>query len=55
MEGVIPIIDLSLVKGSLEQIPSTLWDSKAVELGKAMEQVGFAYVINHGVDMSKVR
>lgn len=50
----IAILDLSIVSGKYEDLDDSAFDKLATEFGKAMSTIGFAYVLNHGVDMSKV-
>jgi len=50
----IPIIDLAPLSGPYGEISKDVFENIAEQFGSAMHNVGFAYVINHGVDIKKV-
>lgn len=51
----IPVIDFAQISTRNGRIPSRNdWLFVASELDKALSTIGFAYVINHDVDQSKV-
>jgi len=50
----IPIIDCSKINGPLENIKKEDLKSFADEFGTALNGIGFAYLINHGVDLDKI-
>lgn len=50
----IAVVDLSSLSGKYEELGSESFDKFAEEFGDAMSTIGFAYVVNHGVDMKKV-
>lgn len=51
----IPVIDLRELSTKTGRVPSREnWSLVAGELGKALSTIGFAYVINHDVDPTKV-
>lgn len=49
----IPIVDLKPIQ--TENPSESDWNSVTKLVGEAMHKVGFVYLINHGVDESKVR
>jgi isopenicillin N synthase-like dioxygenase len=51
----IPVLDLSIVSGKYEDLDNSAFEKLGEEFGKAMSTVGFAYIVNHGFDMEKVR
>lgn len=56
MTETIPIIDLSAISGDYEALRNNKEVFKIIskEFGKAMNSIGFAYIINHGIDMAMV-
>jgi isopenicillin N synthase-like dioxygenase len=50
----VPVVDLSKIQGCFEEISSIDYQTVATKLGNAMSGIGFAYLINHGIDLLKV-
>lgn len=49
----IPILDCSSIKG--ENVPKENLTKFAIKFGQALEGIGFVYLTNHGLDLSRVR
>jgi isopenicillin N synthase-like dioxygenase len=50
----LPVMDLAPILGPYKKIGPEQYDKVARDLGEAMSGVGFAYLVNHGVDLTKV-
>jgi isopenicillin N synthase-like dioxygenase len=50
----IPIVDLSPILGPFPTISDKDYEQVVTSLGNAMSGIGFAYIINHGINMSDV-
>ena len=51
----IAVIDLQKVPGEFPNVDAEELNDVAQKFGTALNEVGFAYLINHGVDMKLVR
>lgn len=55
MTNVIPIIDLARICGEDNKGESNNWEEIGDEIRKALHEVGFMYLINHGIPQNIVK
>lgn len=53
-DSTIPVVDLSPLAGKYEDLNDAVFGQLVEKVGQAFNEVGFVYIVNHGVDMDKV-
>ncbi|XP_021958689.2 UPF0676 protein C1494.01 [Folsomia candida] len=53
-DSTIPVVDLSPLAGKYEDLNDAVFGQLVEKVGQAFNEVGFVYIVNHGVDMDKI-